>query len=174
MPEKKQKERKTPTNLSFPAGVRWAVLEPFNGTGRHCAICGGYIYNQEECIEHIVPRSQGGADEPANLRVVHLRCRQWTEKDAIRPRRPNLPGAVTRAVLEEFERGGRLCFICAEMVSPTAKIAIDHIVPRSQGGTDDLDNLQVVHQECNSMKGRKSLDEAQEIMREREDWDSRL
>jgi 5-methylcytosine-specific restriction enzyme A len=41
-------------------------------------------------------------------------------------------------------------FMCAE-----ADIHIDHIIPLDQGGTDDLDNLQAVHQACHSTKTAK-------------------
>lgn len=30
---------------------------------------------------------------------------------------------------------------------------IEHVTPRCKGGTDDLDNLEVAHQKCNSWKG---------------------
>lgn len=32
-------------------------------------------------------------------------------------------------------------------------VSVDHIVPRSRGGTDDIDNLQPMHPACNSAKG---------------------
>ena len=38
-------------------------------------------------------------------------------------------------------------------------LTIDHIVPRSKGGTDHSDNLQLLCGACNSMKGAKSQEE---------------
>jgi 5-methylcytosine-specific restriction endonuclease McrA len=32
---------------------------------------------------------------------------------------------------------------------------IDHIFPKSKGGTDNLNNLQFTHKRCNSIKGDK-------------------
>ena len=36
---------------------------------------------------------------------------------------------------------------------PFRNLTVDHIVPRSKGGTDHLDNLQLLCGACNSMKG---------------------
>ena len=38
-------------------------------------------------------------------------------------------------------------------------MTIDHIVPRSKGGADHLDNLQLLCGACNSMKGDRSQPE---------------
>jgi hypothetical protein len=41
--------------------------------------------------------------------------------------------------------------------------AIDHIIPRVYGGPDRRWNLQLLHQECNSAKGKKITAEALEL-----------
>lgn len=41
--------------------------------------------------------------------------------------------------------------ICAICGKPGAN-EVDHIVPKSQGGTDDLANLRAVHQACHLRK----------------------
>jgi len=40
-----------------------------------------------------------------------------------------------------------------------AQPAVDHVIPYSKGGTEDLDNLVLCCQSCNSGKGVKSLEE---------------
>lgn len=53
---------------------------------------------------------------------------------------------------ELWERDLGICQICMR----TAHILdsnVDHIVPVSKGGTDDMDNLQLTHLWCNSKKG---------------------
>lgn len=52
-----------------------------------------------------------------------------------------------------FDRHGEACLKCGD----TSDLAIDHIVPVALGGTDELDNLQVLCRSCNSSKG-SSLD----------------
>ena len=48
--------------------------------------------------------------------------------------------------------------ICAgcEMLFPFRNFTIDHIVPRARGGTDHIDNLQLLCNACNSVKGTKT------------------
>lgn len=45
--------------------------------------------------------------------------------------------------------------VCAgcEIMFPFRNMTIDHIVPQSKGGTDHLENLQLLCGACNSMKG---------------------
>ena len=61
-----------------------------------------------------------------------------------------------------FERDLYLCQICArenrltwvDLHGPDAGIC-DHIVPLSQGGTDDEDNLQTICRPCDKRKTRQ-------------------
>lgn len=57
------------------------------------------------------------------------------------------------------EQGG-YCNGCAEHFRPQ-NLTVDHIIPRSKGGTDHLSNLQLLCGHCNSVKG----DRGQEYLR---------
>ena len=45
-------------------------------------------------------------------------------------------------------RDGHKCRICGD----TANLCIDHIIPKSRGGKDTEDNLQVLCRTCNAVK----------------------
>jgi hypothetical protein len=50
-----------------------------------------------------------------------------------------------------FDRDGRACVECGA----TDRLSLDHIVPRSKGGTDDDDNLRTLCVRCNSSKSNR-------------------
>lgn len=62
-----------------------------------------------------------------------------------------------------FARDGWSCQICSEPVDYTAEPqsdwypTIDHVVPRSKGGGDELSNLRTAHRWCNSVRGDLSF-----------------
>lgn len=58
--------------------------------------------------------------------------------------------------LSVLERDGEHCTYCGSDEGP---FHVDHIVPRSRGGTDDEENLTVACQTCNLSKGDKTLEE---------------
>lgn len=68
------------------------------------------------------------------------------------PSRPPIPAGIRQAVID---RDGRTCGICSGRVSEDEQIHIDHVFPWSLGGSDELDNLQVSHADCNMRKGAR-------------------
>ncbi len=63
--------------------------------------------------------------------------------------------------LEVFERDGWRCHLCGDLIDWTALrtsplgATIDHIVPLSKGGADDLGNVAAAHHQCNIAKGNR-------------------
>lgn len=50
-----------------------------------------------------------------------------------------------------LERDGYSCVVCGQSANH-----VDHVVPRSRGGTDDMDNLQAMCQYHNLKKGDRT------------------
>ena len=48
-----------------------------------------------------------------------------------------------------------ICGICKQRIEPWERMHIDHIVPRSRGGSDERSNLQAAHAVCNLRKGNR-------------------
>ena len=53
-----------------------------------------------------------------------------------------------------------------EVLFPFRNMTIDHIIPRSRGGMDDPDNLQLLCGACNSTKGNRTQDELIQSLRD--------
>ena len=66
-----------------------------------------------------------------------------------------------------WERDKGICYICESYVSrPGSEFneesefrkngpTVDHVIPKSKGGTNDLSNLKLSHRRCNETKGSK-------------------
>ena len=64
-----------------------------------------------------------------------------------------------------WEKSLGICCLCGlQMFPDTAygqelSYTIEHLVPRTRGGTNDLDNLAGSHQYCNQYKGESLMEE---------------
>ena len=69
--------------------------------------------------------------------------------------------------LSVYERCGWACYLCGKPVdrdlpaNDLMAATLDHIVPRADGGADDLVNLALAHRLCNSVKRDLTVEEAQ-------------
>ena len=45
------------------------------------------------------------------------------------------------------------CPFCGKPIAYQDELSIDHIIPKAEGGTDNIENLQPMHKDCNSKKG---------------------
>lgn len=50
-------------------------------------------------------------------------------------------------------RDNFICGICEKPITTFKETSVDHIIPRSKGGTHEFNNKQVVHEKCNYKKG---------------------
>lgn len=58
-----------------------------------------------------------------------------------------------------YERDNWTCHYCGQFLGnePLERISLDHLKPRSEGGTNAAANLVTCHKTCNSRRGRKDL-----------------
>jgi len=81
--------------------------------------------------------------------------RSLLQKNGV-PARVHIPEWVKRAV---FFRDRGMCTMCLKdftgLISITSSDHYDHIIPLSEGGVNDVTNLQLLCSECNLKKGRK-------------------
>jgi 5-methylcytosine-specific restriction endonuclease McrA len=50
-----------------------------------------------------------------------------------------------------LERDGDDCWLCGHPLD--GNMSLDHVIPRSRGGGNGLDNLRLAHVECNNRRG---------------------
>lgn len=89
---------------------------------------------------------------------------------------PRRRAALAREIAD---RNGWICALCGlpiyeQETRRALRLSIDHIVPQSLGGTNELDNLRPAHCGCNSSRGNrvkrpiKRLDNLRAILERRE------
>ena len=128
------------------------VLDPFCGCATACVAADK------------LGRKWVGIDiSPKAVELVNMRLRQTmgdlfhhgyvTARTDI-PRRTDIDASIpyrqNKHVLYGQQEG--LCNGC-EVMFPFRNFTVDHVVPQSRGGTDHLDNLQLLCGACNSVKG---------------------
>lgn len=72
----------------------------------------------------------------------------WPYEQAWRKRKKGASIKANRRRMV-YERDGGCCVTCGT----TEDLTLDHIVPRSKGGTNAVDNLQTMCRSCNTEKG---------------------
>lgn len=75
---------------------------------------------------------------------------RWKHTLSASQRGYGAPWRKRRAVV--LMRDHHLCQACAVHGRTTAANQVDHIVPKHKGGTDDLDNLRAICEECHTAK----------------------
>ncbi len=80
-----------------------------------------------------------------NLPLDHEKYRRLKEGENRSERR----GPSAKIKLKVFRRDGFKCRECGS----SEDITVDHIIPRRQGGPDDISNYQTLCRTCNSRKG---------------------
>jgi 5-methylcytosine-specific restriction endonuclease McrA len=74
------------------------------------------------------------------------------------------PGRTQRLVAELRQRDGTACWLCDREIPDRPRkagkrISIEHLVARSRGGGDELDNLVLCHDACNRHLADRPLEQ---------------
>jgi ATP adenylyltransferase len=101
----------------------------------------GYDDLDDEQVEHLIELCEAKLDEYKTKRGKRI----WQHRKASAG---YISGTLRYEVLKRARFRCELCGVSADVRA----LEVDHIVPRSRGGTDDPDNLQALCYRCNAMK----------------------
>ena len=68
------------------------------------------------------------------------------------------PAKAENALRKAVARYGGRCFYCDPAKPETSDLSIDHVEPRSRGGSEHLHNLVLACRKCNHAKGAKTIE----------------
>lgn len=96
-------------------------------------------------------------------RMYHFRAGRYSRLSKEQKHEMGLSRAETKARAfirrQLINSKGNICAICGKPITDMKDCTIDHIVPVSKGGLTTLENCQLAHQKCNSMKGAKTMED---------------
>lgn len=64
--------------------------------------------------------------------------------------------ATIYKILEKQNNGTVPCYVCGNHVKKGTE-TLEHILPVSRGGTDEMDNLSISHLQCNQRRGSNDI-----------------
>lgn len=120
----------------------------------HCPSCDGY--REPDGEEYCPACLQRRAAELQEWVRVHGDGPLYTytgprPRTDLERRRARAATATKQHRSTVFDRDGHRCRLCGS----TDNLVLDHIVPISKGGSDDIGNLQTLCWSCNSRKGAR-------------------
>lgn len=111
-----------------------------------------------------IVRRNSAKTRSKNRLKCNARSRDWARKHpkkilsyvhTRRARKRSAPGTYTDAEFQALCTDcGNICLRCGQL----APLTVDHVIPLSKGGSNDISNLQPLCKSCNSSKGTKSTD----------------
>ena len=117
-----------------------------------------------------VTRTQGRSKLPCGTRAAYLRHLRRNEVPCAPCRSANNLATRRRSKPRKhwwvlWVKQGSLCPLCRNLLPCGGQaVHVDHIIPISDGGSNDLNNLQLTHKWCNLVKGSRSNDWALEVL----------
>ena len=51
------------------------------------------------------------------------------------------------------------CCLCGKPIIKEKELSVEHLMPRSRGGADEIGNWGISHKKCNQQKGALTLEE---------------
>jgi hypothetical protein len=148
-----------------------AEYQPTYGDQRTCGrTCGVKLKNRQRLAKPISPKvHQRNCDECGSPFVTTSSRQKFCSAACSRKRQiarvldrhygfkqTGMPGHTLIAYLAQRDHGR--CGLCRQRVTEACGElgpSVDHVVPRSLGGSDDLANLQLAHLRCNRSKGNR-------------------
>lgn len=120
------------------------------------------------CLAHVgrLPRARSldRMASKARHRKARRNARIRERRRSDQTYRPGLGrGTLSVGLAELARRSGWVCYLChLRLPADLEAVEVDHVIARSRGGTNDVENLRATHRTCNRRKQALTVEEFQE------------
>ena len=141
----------------FKDGVRWTHGNSAYRMGCRCDVCVMAKHEANMAYKDLVKAEHG-----VNPSTMYRR--RYRERTGVRYRMAPSDWIDPKLRLKLYERDGWMCHLCDKPVDKEAHFnedlapSLDHLKPRSKGGSDDPSNLRTAHRVCNSTRRDDELE----------------
>lgn len=144
------------------AGMKGEKAAHWKGGKPKCLECGEILANYKSvnkvslyCRLHLI-----GKNSPNWKGGIYLNNPKEYKKSMGHKRRTlklQAQGVFTPIEWEALKMKYRYMCLCCKKCEPEVKLTVDHIIPLSKGGTNDIENIQPLCGSCNSRKNTKII-----------------
>jgi 5-methylcytosine-specific restriction endonuclease McrA len=146
-------------NLSAKKSKRQKI---FNKTNGLCAYCGVKLTIESMKATCVIPMSRGGSDGVQNKLPACHNCNRKKGNLAHEEFLENRNGQVNGKRKIVYDKTGGHCAYCGAELGKIKKMTIDHIVPLSLEGGNDINNMLPACLTCNQAKGALTVEQFRE------------
>ena len=148
------------------------VLDPFCGCATTCEAADNH--SRQWVGIDISPEAARLVQDRISTDIFRRNFKQYDTLPILTDRKPSRPYNDPYNIALLYGNQAGHCFLCFKKRDMDL-LCIDHIVAKSKGGSDFLDNLQLVCPKCNSAKGNKSNEEtlAEQWKKDGVQWERR-
>ncbi len=100
---------------------------------------------------------KGSTGNPGTGKPATNKPRSRAGGSASHSRQPERQAVPKKVRFEVMQRDGFSCRLCGRGQVEGVKLQLDHRIPISRGGTNDLSNLQTLCEDCNQGKSNRLL-----------------
>ncbi|BAC08171.1 group II intron reverse transcriptase/maturase [Thermosynechococcus vestitus] len=131
--------------------VRWVKSKYFIQIGNRKWMFGIWTKdkNGDPWAKHLIKASEIRIQRRGKIKAdANPFLPEWAEYFEQRKKLKEAPAQYRRTRRELWKKQGGICPVCGGEIEQDMLTEIHHILPKHKGGTDDLDNLVLIHTNC--------------------------